>query len=242
MDSFKLMVCPHDTAQNPERWYFFTQYFSNVLKIPVCFENYLDFAEFHQHLSEADIIYANPQDSINLIKNMGFVPLVRPDKKFDEVVFIASTDIDTPNLFSLQGTRVASVARLLPTKIALYILNKHAIKPKEILDCNSWLGAVNSIIKGETNFAFLYKDTYEALSAYSKEMINAFFISEERLAFHCLNISPRLLDQQAQLVNALTTIDTDEAGREVLKKLALERWLAVNRQEIEATKGIIEAY
>ncbi|MFN8453960.1 MAG: PhnD/SsuA/transferrin family substrate-binding protein [Anaerolineae bacterium] len=242
MDSFKLMVCPHDTAQNPEKWYFFTQYLSNVLKIPVYFENFLDFAEFHQHLSEGDIIYANPQDSINLITNMGFAPLARPDNKYDEVVFIAGADIDSPTLRSLAGERVASVTRMLPTKIALYVLNKHAIKPKEILDSNSWLGAVNNVIKGEVNFAFLYKDTYESLSAYSKEMIQAFFISEEKLAFHCLNIGPRLLEKQAELTNGLSAMDVDEAGREVLKKLELERWLTVSRQEIETIKGIIEAY
>lgn len=242
MDSFKLMVCPHDTAQNPEKWYFFTQYFSNVLKIPVSFENFLDFAEFHQHLSEGDIIYANPQDSVNLIANMGFAPLVRPDNKYDEVVFIANADIDTPTLHSLEGQSVASVTRMLPAKIALHILNKHAIKPKKILDCKSWLGAVNCLIKGEVNFAFLYKDTYESLSAYSKEMINAFFISEEKLAFHCLNIGPRLLEKQTELTNGLSAMGADEAGREVLKKLEMERWLTVSQQEIEAIKDIIAAY
>lgn len=241
MDSYKLMVCPHDTAQSPERWYFLTQYFSNNLNIRLHFENYLDFTEFHQHLGEADLVYANPQDSVHLMDTMGFIPLVRPDQKYDEVVFIASADIASPTVQSLEGESLASVVHTLPTKIALHILDKQAIKPKEILDSNSWLGAVNSIIKGEVNFAFLYKDTYEALSDYSKEMINAFYISDEKLAFHCLNIGPRLLDRQTQLENSLTAMDIDAGGREVLKKLELERWLVVNPQEIEAIKGIIES-
>lgn len=240
MDNFKLMVCPHDTAQNPERWYFFTQYFSNTLNTPLHFENYLDFTEFHQHLSEADLVYANPQDSVQLVDTLGFAPLARPDQKYDEVVFIASADIDAPTLHSLDGESVASVAHMLPTKIARHILNKHSIKPKEIRDTNSWLGAVNSVIKGEVNFAFLYKDTYAALSDYSKEMVNAFHISDEKLAFHCLLAGPRLVDRQAQLKNNLVAMETDGGGREVLKKLELERWLGVNRQEIETIKAIIE--
>lgn len=242
MDTFKFMVCPHDTAKNPERWFFLTQYLSTKLEAHIVFDNVLDFHEFHQTFGESDIIYANPQDSVHLVMDQGFTPLVRPEGMYDEVVFIAGEDIENPTLNSLQGKPIGTVTSMLPTKIGLHVLHQQGIEPQEFIGRDSWLAVVNGIIKGELDFAFVYKDTYDDLSPMSKEMFQKFFVSQEKLAFHSINLGSRLADRQSELAELFLGMDGDDTGREVLGKLLISKWLPVSMAEVEAVKKIIEAY
>jgi ABC-type phosphate/phosphonate transport system substrate-binding protein len=56
MSALELMVCPHDTAKEPDRWFRFAQYLSQRLGTPVNFSVALDFDEFHQRMAYTDIL------------------------------------------------------------------------------------------------------------------------------------------------------------------------------------------
>ncbi len=91
MNKLSLMVCPHDTAKRPERWFAFAQYLARKLEEPrVVFSPSLGFEDFHQRMASADLIYANPQDTHHLCRERGYQPIARAANLFDEVVIIAN--------------------------------------------------------------------------------------------------------------------------------------------------------
>lgn len=240
--TLNLMVCPHDTANNPDRWYMFVQYLAQKLDDHINFEISLDFADFHDHMNNADILYANPTDSVTLIDTKGFAALVRPSNKFDEVVFVANEEVASPTLQSLDGAQIASVKSLLPTKIALHILDEAGIKPAEILDNDSWTSVISSIWRGEATYGIIYKDTYDELSEQGKGMVNVFSTSDEKIAFHNVVVGNNGLAKKADIEGALLAMHSDDKGKEVLTALGIDQWLATTPDDIAKIQHIIASY
>jgi ABC-type phosphate/phosphonate transport system substrate-binding protein len=239
MDTLHLMVCPHDTANNPDRWYRFTQYLSRHLGTPIHFDVALDFADFHTNLNQADIVYANPSDTLLLIEQHNFVPLVRPANLYDEVVFVANNDVANPTLESLHNAPVASVTSMLATRIGLRFLKNHGIEPAEILDHDSWLSVIGSLWRQETSYGIVYKDTYDELSEQGKGMVNAFASSNEGVAFHSIVIGRNAQTREDDLRRMFLSMGNDEQGKELLHDLRITEWISSTQAEIQTIKQIL---
>lgn len=223
MSKLNLMICPHDTAQKPEKWFRFVQYLNRHLDFIIHFTISLDFKEFHEHLSTADIVYANPADGVHLVKDNQFIPLVRSTNLFDEVVFIANPKLDNPSLQSYQGSKVATVSSMV-TKLATSILQRQEIVPTGVISKESWLGVVNAVAKDEASLGFVYKDTYDELSAKTKEMVKAIATSTEHQAFHALYLNPKISDRAQAISAVLQQMNLDPMGQDVLKELKVDAW------------------
>ncbi len=240
-DTLALMVCPHDTASNPDRWFMFMQYLAQKLGIHLQFDISLDFNDFRDNLAKADLVYANPTDTVSLL-DQGFTAVARPADLFDETIFLASPTIDGPSLEDIAGKPFAGVRGLLPTKIALHILEERGITPSEVVDCESWTGVVGSIWREEYSYGLIYKDTYDELSEQGKGMVNAFFTSEEKVAFHSFVVGRNGSAHQETIQRALLEMHQDEQGKEVLQELHFETWADVPDDKIAKMRQIINSY
>ncbi len=242
MSNLNFLVCPHDTASDPDRWFRFVQYLVQKIDVHINFEISLDFADFHTQMATADIAYANPTDTLKLV-SAGLSALAHPSNVHDEVVFVANKDLDSPpTLETLQGVEIASVEALQPTKLALHILHERNIQPAGIKNYESWTAVVGSIWRGESNYGLLYKDTYNELSEQGKSMVNAFYTSDERIAFHNMLAGRNADSHKDAMQNALLSMHTDDKGKEVLQELHFDQWLATTPDEIAAMKKLVETY
>lgn len=242
MSQFIMKVCPHDTASNPERWFLVVQYLAQKLDTHIQFDMSLDFTDFHESLSTADIVYANPTDSIDLMERQGFVAVARPDNSYDEVVFVAANDVDSPSLQSFHGVQVATVPALLPTKIAIHILKAQGIEPAGLVDCDSWTGVIGALWRNELQFGLVYKDTYDELSEQGRGMINAFETSNERIAFHNFMVGGNALPHKSDIERVLLEMHTDEKGKEVLRELSFDQWVPTSPDDLAKIKHIMASY
>lgn len=242
MQRLTFMVCPHDTAKEPERWYRLVQYLAQHLSLNIQFDISLDFADFHEHLAAADMVYANPTDSLRLMRERGCLLLARPANSYDEAVLVANTDIPDPTLAAMQGLQLATVKSLIPTRIALRLLENQAIKPAGLLDKVSWQAVISSVWNREVDYGIVYKDTYDGLSAQGKGLVNVFAHSDERVAFHSLVIAPTLADRKDEVQNLLLAMHSDPQGQEVLNALHIAQWLPVTAEEIATMRYISENY
>lgn len=238
MNKLTLMVCPHDTAKNPDRWFRFVQYLNHHLSIGVHLEISLDFQDFKENLDAADLVYANPADSIYLLEEKQFSTVVRPTNLYDEVVFIANHELSNPSLDSLHGATIATVKSMLPTKLALRMLKERGVVPSQLLNQSTWLGVLNSVSKQEGLFGIVYKDTYDELAPKTKEMVIAFATSDEKAIFHGMNISQKAILYKDELAYILLAMKGDEVGKDVLQELHFEGWQTIKSEEIEQIKQI----
>jgi hypothetical protein len=237
MSKLNLMICPHDTAKNPEKWFRFLQYLNRNLDFIVQLTMSLDFKEFRDRLSTADLVYANPTDGANLVQNEQFIPIVRSTNLSDEVVFIANPNLDNPSLQSYQGSKVATVSSMV-TKLATSILHRQNIMSTELVNKDSWLGVINSVAKNEASLGFVYKDTYDELSPKTKEMITAIATSSEHQAFHALYLSPKVGDRAQAISSALQKMHLDPMGQDVLKELKITAWESIPADALQSLLAI----
>ncbi|MEA5578350.1 phosphate/phosphite/phosphonate ABC transporter substrate-binding protein [Anabaena sp. UHCC 0451] len=240
MDKLNLMVCPHDTAKKPDRWFRFAQYLSLNLEQTVHLELAMDFQEFHQKMNDADIVYGNPSDTIKLLNN-NFISVARPSNLYDEVVFIAHPDLDNPSLQSFQGSKLVSVASMLATKVGLNALEDKGIQHAELIDKPTWLAVVKAIANKETeaSLGFVYKDTYEELGGTTKSLVKYIATSEQKKVFHQMVLSSKANKIHQKLTSILLEMDQNPKGKDILNELNIEKWIMTTESEIDTIKQLV---
>jgi ABC-type phosphate/phosphonate transport system substrate-binding protein len=204
------------------------------------FEIMLDFTDFHQHMHAADIVYANPIDSLTLIQQQHFVSLVRPAGVYDEAVFVANQEVANPTLAMLQDKPVASVCSMLPTKIARQMLSKEGINPADFVHCDSWTSVISSVWRNDMAFGIVYKDTYDELSEQGKGMVQVFATSQEQIAFHSLVVGNNALPFADTIKQILLTMPADERGKELLQEMNLSHWVETTQAELDAMRNLAQ--
>lgn len=236
--NYTLMVCPHDTSQNPDKWLYFAQFLSLNSPVRVHLEMCFDFQEFHETFLQADIVYANPNDAIDFIERAGGRVLARPADIYDELVVVSPAD-QPANINDLAGAEIFSVQKMMVTGMGLRALAQKNIQPSGIRNVSSWLGVVTALREGQGRYGFLYKDTYEMLSALNKANLHVISRSQEKLLFHSLLIRPSLdNDTVTTLQKVLLNMDQTPEGQAVLKDLGFTKWLPVHPAEWQIQQEI----
>ncbi len=233
MDNIKLMVCPHDTASNPDKWFHLAQFLSKNITAAVKFHQCLDFGEFHQQLTEGGLIYANPQDSLRLIEEHGYIPVVRSSNLFDEIVFIANESIETPQVSDFNGDDVVSVNSMMVTRVGVQYLFDNNIRPKTISSKASWMAVVKSIYRGEAKFALVYKDFYDGLTELTKRGLQTLDQTEDGTIYHSFLVAPELASMANEIQQHLLGMNSGEdRAKHILKELGMDQFIAVSREDI----------
>ena len=239
MKPLTLMVCPHDTTNNPDRWYRLMQYLSPRTDIPLHLELSLDFADFRANLHGADIVYASPSDSLQLVDERGFAPLVKPVDRCDEAILIASAAMGNPTAGMLAGAEVATVPGLLPARVALHSLERRGIAIESFHDCESWLGVISAVYQGKAPFGIVYADTYDALSSESRAMVKPIERTSECLAHHCVVAGPQAQPHAEELRRLLVAMSQEPAGRELLGDLGIPAWAPLAQADLQPIRDLM---
>ena len=240
MTRLTLMVCPHDTADAPERWFRFSQYLNEVLDYTVHFDLALDFKEFHSRFESADLVYANPADAVHLVGDLDFTPLSRASNLSDEVVFVANPDCPNPSLTAFHGKPVVTVVSMLPTQIALRLLKRDGIIPSKVINKDSWPAVMRSVWSNEVPFGFVYKDTFDGLSQKGKDMVTLLQASDERIAFHSVVLSPKAAEHKASLLQAILSMNDTDRGKRVLQELQMEQWVEIETAAFNQMRDLVK--
>lgn len=239
MKDLTLMVCPHDTVRNPESWYRFAQYMTARLELQVHFEISLDFAEFRQGITQADLVYANPKDALTLLDDHRFCPLARPSDVYDEAMLVASPDGPLPTIEAIHGAVLATVEPLLPTRLGLKVLRERGIVPASLMHRDSWLSVVRSVWNGEVPFGILYRDAYDELSPQGREMIRVIETTNERSAFHMFTARPDICDDMSAFSHLLVSMASTPEGHALLQDLHIPSWSMVMGDDLSRLRTLI---
>ncbi len=239
MAELTLAVCPHDTARKPEGWSRLAKYLAQHLDVPIRFRPARDFADFYSRWATADLIYAGAGDALTLIDRHGFSPVVRPTDTYDEALLVTRPKTPVPSLEALGGAEVATVPGLLPTRLALRMLQARGIVPGVLTGRDSWLSVVRAVWGGETPYGILYRDAYDELSPEAKAMVQVIATTSERCAFHVFCGGSRLGAEASALAHALVAMASDGAGKDILDNLHMVGWRAVSTDELALMRDVL---
>jgi hypothetical protein len=240
MTKYKLMVCPHDTAKNPERWFLFALHLGKITNSTISFKSSVDFKEFHEKLTSSDLIYANPQDSLQLYKEKNYIPLAHPGGLYDEVVFIANKNVEHKSVQSINNQSVASVRSMMPTCLAVEHLLKEGVKPSVVTNKDSWMGVIKSVYKGDIPYGFVYRDFYESLNTLTRDAVEVIDVTNNKKIFHMFMLSPEYSEHVEQFSHALLNYHNDPKGNEILAQLNMSQLRKVDLQALDDLEDLAE--
>ncbi|HES77320.1 MAG TPA: hypothetical protein ENO09_10010 [bacterium] len=247
MEHWTMMVCPHDTAKNPERWFVFAQYLTQNLSqdmaggegagFSVVFKQSLDFAEFQAGMAAADLIYANPQHALQLAEKHGFIPLARAGNLYDEAVIVSCAGCDA-QLADMQQASVSTVTSMLVTQVALKSLARQDVTPAELVPAASWMAVVQSIYRGDARFGILYKDFYAGMSGLSRKQVKVLSETQEHSVHHCFMLAPQHAGQLDNVRQTLLGMADTPRGGAILAELNMDGLLAMQPADLDAIREL----
>lgn len=226
-----MSACPHDTANRIERWFVFTQQLTKQSRFSVRFSLALNFHEFRGMFDKLDLVYADPNNALHLVRDRDFIPLARMDGRFDEAVIVCRGD-QPQALATISNQRIATCKSLIITDIAIRYLERQGLIPGELVDQPSWGAALAALLRGDADLAILYADFYYDLKPETREELLLLGESQERFAFHAFLLTPGKASLAEELRSILLTLHQNPDGAAALQALGCPKLVEASREEI----------
>lgn len=219
-------------------WYIFNTWLQKTIGEDIHLEMVNDFSELDQLIEndKVDLIYANPFDMTKLIREKSFLPIAKPNGKVDEAVIIIKSDSHINAVESLQPGLKVSVADAPDVNMVGSIMLESAdITPNDFekIKCSNYITVAKNVINGTTDIGFILADAYDELSSLVKKQIKPLIRSKIHMLHHTFLISPQLVDKQADIIAAMTTLHSDENGQKLLNSLEFNNWQLVDTEDAE---------
>ncbi len=230
------------TGQQLSGWYLLNTYLQRRLERPI----HLEQPQLGKDLRESsvDLLFSKPFDACSLIRNQGFVPLMRPVGDADEVVILMRFD-DPRSLKDLIKPEVVTVSR----NSFVYILGR-SLCDESGLDSASFnylfagneIKALQTLVKGNADVLFMSKKTFDGLSAFARGSTRPVDQSLTNFAFHFFCAAPYLSELHEPLIQVFSGMDDSEQGRQILSDIAIEGWCRPDEGEIQMLHRLYDLY
>ncbi|MEQ1596873.1 MAG: PhnD/SsuA/transferrin family substrate-binding protein [Casimicrobium sp.] len=171
-----------------------------------------------------DMVYANPFDASDLIRQMHYRAVARPIGKADEMVIAAGLGPAVQIVENLKpGCRIALTDNRDVKLIGLRLLESADLAESDIEWClrDSYQAVARAAIKGEVDAAFFLSDAYHALTRLTRSQLHVVIESALDDITHVLLAHPEIVPELPKIVAALTEIGESASDKEVLEALGL---------------------
>lgn len=183
---------------------------------------------------QVDLIYANPFDAADMVRNRGFVPIARPAQRSDEMVIATGADSSIQTLADLKpGHRVAVTHNKDVKLIGLRLLEPVDLDESLLqwVDVESFQAGARRAIKGEVDAAFFLADAFASLSRLTRSQMRVLVESRISDISHVVLAHPRMMADLPQVSQALLSFGQEPRDKEVLEALGLPHGFEPMSQE-----------
>jgi phosphonate transport system substrate-binding protein len=237
--TYNFTVSPDFGPEHLAGWYVFNTWLQRMLGEAVHLEIYPDFNSQREAITadRVDLIYANPYDASMLVREKGFVPLVRPKGKSDEaIVAVAASRDDLNTVEDLKpGVIVATTDDPDVHMMGMIMLEPASLNKDNIRlqICDTYVLVAKQLIKGQSDAGIFFAEAFNDLSSMVRNQLKVLVSSDIQVVHHSLMMGPALLAHRERLCDALLTMTADEKSRGVLTALGFEQWELVDQEAME---------
>lgn len=197
-----------------------------------------DAAEQAQLLAQgqADVVYANPFDAADLVRQQGYVPFARPTQQFDEMVIATGAQSAVQRIEDLRpGCRIALTDNKDVKLIGLRLLEPADLTESLItwVAADNFQSAARKAIKGEADAVFFLAGAYASLTRMTRSQLRVLVESAIHDISHVLLLHPRAQAQLAALSQAFLSIQPG-TDADLLEALGLPKGFeAMSQEDVE---------
>lgn len=240
------LIAPDFPPQYFAGWHFLNNRLQHVLDQPVHLLTPVNAAEEKADLAadKVDLIYANPFDAAQLVREMGYLPIAKPINQSDEMVIASKSGSGMEQLSDLKpGAKIFCTENIDVRLIGLRLLEAVDLEEGDIdwQPTDTFPAVARRLIQGEGDAGFFMASAYHHLSALTKNQLHVLIESRIYDLAHVLLVHPRLANMQNTLQEGFVGLKDTADGQHVLSELGLDNGFEVLKQEdIELLIDLIE--
>lgn len=236
--SYMFTVSPDFAPDHLSGWYIFNTWMQRQLGADIHLELYDDFCaqRVATYSNKIDLIYANPFDAAMLVREKGFLPLVKPAGLLDEALIAVSENSAAQKLEDLTANiKIAMTEDPNVNMIGMMLLESANLNnsnvEKNVYD--SYVLVAKSLLRGTDEAGIFLAGAYDDLSNMVKKQLRVLLRSEIEEIHHSLMVGPKLADRRDEIKSLLIGMNQSEKGQGVLDSLGFKAWEEVDDEEME---------
>lgn len=173
---------------------------------------------------KVDLIYANPFDATDMIRQQGYMPFARPAKRYDEMVIATGAGSPPRHVEDLKpGCRIALTDNKDVKLIGLRLLEPADITEASVqwVPVDSYQAAARLAIKGDVDAAFFLADAFASLTRMTRAQLHVLVESRISDISHVVLAHPRMAAELPRIQAALLGLGHEAGDADVLDALGL---------------------
>jgi phosphonate transport system substrate-binding protein len=244
--SYLFTVSPDFTPVHLSGWYIFNTWLQRQSETAIHLEMYNNFPAQRTAIQgdQVDLIYANPFDAAMLVREKGFLPLVKAAGVSDEAIIAVNAGNDVKDVAHLSpGINVAVTEDPDVTMMGMIILEAGDLNAGNIQTniYDTYVLVAKNLLQGNADAGIFLAEAYDDLSNMIKKQLRVLVRSQISIIHHSLMIGPRLIDRRDEIQNLLVTMNQDEKGKDILNSLGFNAWIKVEDEEMEFMIDLMNA-
>jgi len=235
---YMFTVSPDFSPDHLSGWYIFNTWLQRTLQETIHLEMYNDFKSQRAAIQndQIDLIYANPFDAAMLVREKGFLPLVKPEGISDEAIIAVNVENHINDLLQFKpGLRVG-----FTEDPDVHMMGMIMLEPADLDSGNislttydSYVLVAKHLLNKNIDAGIFLAEAYDDLSNIIKNQMKILVRSQISVIHHALMIGPKWLNKQKDLQNVLTNMTADLKGKGVITSLGFTGWTIVDEEEME---------
>lgn len=237
-DTFQMTVSPDFPTKRMSGWFIFNTWLQRALNLPIHLELYQDFDGQRRAIAadQVDIIHANPYDASMLVREKGFLPVVRPAGKSDECIVAVSEGSSAHAVEDLlPGCRIASTDDPDVNMVGMIMLEPADLDRGNILlvPVDSYPLVAKALMRGDADVGFFLAEAFDELSNLVRSQLRPLVHSQVSDIAHVLLVGPRLAQRCDDVRHVLMGMSSEPKGSEILAELGFAAWENMGREDTE---------
>lgn len=233
-------VASLQSGQQLTGWYLLNTYLQRRMKKAIHFEQAVDIPNGNS----TDLLFAKPFEACLLMKQYGFIPVLRPTSEADEVVILTRVD-DNRELADYSDVCVSTATEgSFVYLLGRFLCDENGLDSVKLnFDfAGNEIKALQSLIRKKSDLVFMLKKTYEGLSSFSRNNVRKLDESQTDFACHLFCVAPHLQDQSEALHEILTDMVNDQQGQQILQDIQIQGWNKLEEGELKMLNMVYDRY
>jgi phosphonate transport system substrate-binding protein len=231
-------VSPDFNVRHLPGWYVVNMWLQRHTGDAVHLQTFDDFGALHKALDEGriDLIYANAFDAARLVRDHGYIPIARPHARSDEAVVAVNLSNPVHSVEELQpGTRIASTDNPGVHMMGMIMIEPADLGPTnvQVTRCPNFVLVAKALLYDESDIGFFLAETFDEMSSTVRNQLRVLVRSEIYVISHLFLAHPRLAHRAEAIRRSLLRMDSEEKGLAALDDVGIQRWDAVEKEEVE---------
>lgn len=218
------MIAPDFPPEDFAGWHLFNTKFQRLLERDIHLVTPIDHTEQIERIKQGDIslIYANPFDASMLVREYGYLPLVRPNNRPDEMVIASYADSPYHHSDELKaGCKILITDNWDIQLLGLRLLEPACIGKDDIqwVHAESYPEMARRLINKEADAAFFLASAYQKFRPHTLERMKPLMESKINDLTHVVMLHPDFAELHPLLMNAFVHMVNEPMGQMILRDL-----------------------